>query len=82
MVITLDDHLALTPAGRPFAPVIPSLAIPVAPVVLCVTLAIAVLTQPNGLIEPTDAVLLGVMDIVKLAQVVLPVQGLLAILLI
>ena len=82
MVITLDAHLALTPAGRSFAPGTPSLAIPVAPVVLCVTLAIAVLIQPNGLIDPTDAELFGVMDIVKLAQVVVvPLHGLLPTLL-
>jgi hypothetical protein len=59
MVITLDAHLALTPAGRPFAPNILSLAIPVAPVVECVIPGIMVLTQSMGLMEPMDAVLFG-----------------------
>jgi len=38
MVITLPAHVALTPAGNPFAPGTPLLEIPVAPVVLCVML--------------------------------------------
>ena len=34
MVIVLPDHDALTPAGKPLAPLTPSLLIPVAPVVV------------------------------------------------
>jgi hypothetical protein len=48
IVITSDDHDALTPAGKPFAPATPSSLIPVAPVVEWEILAIAELRQDVG----------------------------------
>ena len=47
MVIWLETQLALTPTGKPFAPELPSLEIPVAPVVLCVILDKAVLMHKD-----------------------------------
>jgi hypothetical protein len=49
MVIVLDAQEAATPLGNPLAPGIPLFAMPVAPVVVCVTEGeIAVLIQILG----------------------------------
>ena len=48
ILIVFEDHVALTPAGKPFAPETPSLAIPVAPVVVCVIAVKTVLTHNVG----------------------------------
>ena len=53
----MPDQVALTPAGKPFAPDTPLLATPVAPVVVCVILVIAVLIQTVGVDEGPLAVL-------------------------
>ena len=55
MVIVFDAQVALTPVGRPFAPLTPSLDIPVAPVVVWVTVPIELLTQTDGDEEAADA---------------------------
>lgn len=63
IVITLANHVALTPVGRPVgAP------IPVAPVVECVMFVNAVLTQSVGVEEGALAVLSGVTVIVPVAS--------------
>jgi len=67
IVIVPPDQVALTPAGRPFAPDTPLLAIPVAPVVVCVILVIAVLIQTVGVDEGPLAVLAAVTVIVPVA---------------
>ena len=67
IVIVPADQVALTPAGRPLAPDTPSLAIPVAPVVVCVILVIAVLIQTVGVDEGPLAVLAAVTVIVPVA---------------
>ena len=54
MVIVLEDHAAVTPAGKPVA-----VPIPVAPVVACVILVNAVLIHSVGVLEAVPAVLLG-----------------------
>ena len=38
MVMVLEAHEALTPAGKPLSPEAPEFEIPVAPVVVCVIL--------------------------------------------
>jgi hypothetical protein len=53
MVITLTAHEALTPAGKPLAPLTPALLIPVAPVVENVMFGI---TPPKQNVGDTDAV--------------------------
>ena len=67
MVIVLADHVADTPAGKPFAPDTPSLAIPVAPVVVCVMLVNAVLIHSVGEDDAAPAVLFAVTMIVPVA---------------
>ena len=67
MVIVLDANVADTPAGKPFAPVTPSFAIPVAPVVVCVIAVNAVLIHNVGDDEAALTVLLGVTIIVPVA---------------
>ena len=67
MVITFDAHVALTPAGRPFAPDTPLLVMPVAPVVAIVMLVNAVLIQSVGVLDAAAAVLLGVTVMVPVA---------------
>ena len=59
IVMVFDAKLALTPAGKPFAPDTPLLEIPVAPVVVCVMLGeIAVLIH-FVVVVPAVAVLFG-----------------------
>ena len=62
IVIVLEDHAAVTPAGNPVA-----VPIPVAPVVACVMLVSAVLIQRVGVLEAVPAVLSGVTVIVPVA---------------
>lgn len=50
MLIVFDAQEALTPAGKPFAPAIPLLLIPVAPVVAMVIGVKVVLIQSVGLV--------------------------------
>ena len=64
IVIVLLAHDALTPAGKPLAPLIPALLMPVAPVVVCVILVSAVLIHSVGLLDAAPAVLFGVTVIV------------------
>ena len=67
MVIVLDAHVALTPAGKPFAPDTPLFNMPVAPVVVCVMLVSTVLIHSVGEDEAALAVLFGVTMIVPVA---------------
>ena len=67
MVIVLEDHVALTPAGNPLAPETPELEIPVAPVVVIVIFVKAVLMHTVGFEEGAPAVLLAVTVIVPVA---------------
>ncbi len=62
MVIVLEDHAAVTPAGNPVA-----VPIPVAPVVVCVMLVNAVLIHSVGVLDAVPAVLSGVTVIVPVA---------------
>ena len=59
IVITLPAHKALTPAGKPLAPLTPALLIPVAPVVAIVICVMAVFTQSVGLALGEPTVLAG-----------------------
>ena len=72
MVIVLDAHAAVTPAGKPLAA-----PIPVAPVVAWVILVNAVLIHNVGVLDATPAVLFGVTVIVPVALIVPhpPVKG-------
>jgi hypothetical protein len=74
IVIVLDDHEAVTPAGRPLA-----VPIPVAPVVVCVIGVKTVLTHSAGLEEAAPTVFSGVTLIVPVAVVLPhpPVRGIL-----
>lgn len=67
MVIVLDDHVAETPAGKPFAPATPEFEMPVAPVVECVMLVKAVLIHNVGEEDATLAVFVGVTVTVEVA---------------
>ena len=67
MVMVLDAHTAVTPAGRPVA-----VPIPVVPVVVCVMAVRAVLMHSVGVEEATEAVLKGVTDIAAEAVAVQP----------
>ena len=62
IVMVFDAQLAVTPAGKPVA-----VPIPVAPVVVCVTSVIAVLTQTEGDEEAAPAVLFADTVIVPVA---------------
>jgi hypothetical protein len=68
IVIVLDTQCAETPAGNPFAPVTPSLEIPVAPVVVCVIGAKAVLMQSVGVDDGALAVLFGFTVTIQLPE--------------
>jgi hypothetical protein len=60
MVIVFAEKDALTPAGKPFAPLTPELLIPAAPVVVWVMAGLSkVLAQSVGLDEAAPAVLVG-----------------------
>ena len=67
MVITFAAQVALTPAGRPFAPSTPSLAMPVAKVVECVIAGKTVLIHKVGVEDATPTVISGVTVIVPVA---------------
>ena len=67
MVMVFEAHVAETPIGKPFAPDTPSLAIPVAPVVVIVIAVSAVLIHNVGVEEGALAVLIGVTVIVPIA---------------
>ncbi len=67
IVIVLPAQVALTPAGRPLAPVTPSLLMPVAPVVVCVIDVKAVLIHKVGVLDAADAVMFAVTVIVPVA---------------
>ena len=58
IVIVLADHVALTPAGKPFAPATPSFEIPVAPVVVCVIAAKGALIHNVDVVDAVLAVLI------------------------
>ena len=79
MVMVLLAQVAETPAGNPFAPETPSLAIPVAPVVACVIFVNAVLIHKVGVLDAVPAVLSGVTVIVPVTFTVPqpPVNGML-----
>ena len=66
MVITFDDQLALTPAGKPFAAATPSSLMPVATVVECVIFVKAVFSHSVG-------VVLAVPDVLSPFTVIVPV---------
>lgn len=61
MVIVLEDHVALTPAGNPLAPETPELEMPVAPVVVIVIFVNGVLIHNVGVDEGEPAVLVALM---------------------
>ena len=67
IVITFDDQAALTPAGKPLAPLTPELLIPVAPVVECVIFVSAVLMHKVGVDEAAPAVFSALTVIVPVA---------------
>ena len=67
IVIMLLAKLADTPAGKPLAPDIPLLLIPVAPVVICVMLVSGVLIQSVGEEDAAPAVLFAVTVMVPVA---------------
>ena len=80
MVITFAVHVALTPAGKPFAPDTPLLEIPVAPVVVWVMFVKAISLQSVGVDDAAETVLTGVTMMVPVALDVLtqpPVNGIL-----
>ena len=65
--MALEDQIALTPVGNPLAPETPEFEIPVAPVVACVILVIAVLMHKVGVDDATPTVLFGETVIVPVA---------------
>jgi hypothetical protein len=72
MVITFADQLALTPAGKPFAPVTPELLMPVAEEVEWVILDRTVLIHKVGLEDAVTAELAGFTVIVTLSVALQP----------
>ena len=68
MVIVLDAQTALTPAGKPLAPVTLLLAMPVALVVACVIVVNGVFIHNVGVDDATPTVLLGFTVIVPVAS--------------
>ena len=67
IVIVFAAQVALTPAGKPFAPETPLLEIPVAPVVVWVMFVSTVLIHKVGVVEGALAVLAAVTVIVPVA---------------
>ncbi len=67
IVMVLDAHATVTPAGRPVA-----VPMPVAPVVLCVILVSGVLIQRVGEEDALPTVLLGLTVMVPVALNVQP----------
>ncbi len=78
-MIISGAQVALTPAGSPFAPSTPSLAMPVARVVACVIAVRGVLIQRVGVEDAAPTVISGVTVIVPVALTVpqSPVNGIL-----
>ena len=77
-MIVFDAHDALTPAGKPLAPLTPALLMPVAPVVVRVILVKAVLIQSVGLLDAVPAVFTAVTVMVPVAfKPAQPVSGML-----
>ena len=68
-VIVLAAHVADTPAGKPFAPGIPSFVIPVALTVVCVILVSTVLIHSVGVEDGAVTVMIGVTVIVPVALI-------------
>jgi hypothetical protein len=66
-MMALEDHIALTPVGKPFAPETPAFEIPEPPVVLWVILVSAALIHKVGVEEATPTVLFGETVIVPVA---------------
>jgi hypothetical protein len=62
MVIVLEAHAAVTPAGKPVA-----VPIPVAPVVVCVIAVKAILIHKVGVVDAALVVFAGVTVIVPVA---------------
>ena len=79
MVIVLEPQIALTPAGKPFAPETPEFEIPVAPVVASVILVRGELIHKVGVEEAAPAVLTAETVIVPVAFTMPhpPVKGIL-----
>ncbi len=77
MVMVLEAHEALTPAGKPLSPEAPEFEIPVAPTVAMVIELISVFTHTVGLEDGAAAVLVVITVIVPLALTVPhpPVNG-------
>ena len=75
--VVFPAQVALTPAGRPFTPEVPSFAIPVALVVRCVIFVSTVLIHKLWVDEATPTVLAGFTTIVPVAATVPqpPVSG-------
>jgi hypothetical protein len=69
IVIVLEAHAAVTPAGKPVA-----VPMPVAPVVAIVMLVSAVLIQRVGVLDGAPAVLFAETVIVPVVEVVPPEQ--------
>ena len=67
MVIVFNAKVALTPAGKPFAPDTPAFDIPVAPVVAWVMFVKSVLIHNVGVDDAALTVLPGVTVIVPVA---------------
>jgi len=67
IVIVLEAQDALTPAGKPLAPLTPALLMPVAPVVAWVIFVRPVLIQSVGEDEAAPTVLAAVTVIVPVA---------------
>ena len=79
MVIVFNAKVALTPAGKPFAPDTPSFDIPEAPVVAWVMFVKSVLIHKVGVDDATPTVLFGLTVIVPVAFTLPqpPVKGML-----
>ena len=67
MVMVLEAQVALTPAGKPFAPETPAFEMPVAPVMVWVIFVKAVPMHKVGVVEAAPAVLAAVTIIVPVA---------------
>ena len=67
IVMVLFDQVALTPAGKPFAPETPALLMPVAPVVVRVIFVSRVLIQSDGVEEEAFTVLMAFTTMVPVA---------------
>jgi hypothetical protein len=77
MVIVFNAQCAFTPAGKPLAPAMLSLVIPVAPVVVCVMAVNTVLIHKIGVAEAAVTVMFAFTVMVPVALTVPqpPVNG-------